>query len=97
MLSYHPPTASCDNNIGDIEDIVSDSVSLSDQQRVGNKSHIVPRARKVKTSHTKVQENDFSSHKRVTVNGNGCKEEQGDGFSQRDSYVPGRSNHFICA
>ncbi|GFR85915.1 threonylcarbamoyladenosine tRNA methylthiotransferase-like [Elysia marginata] len=91
MPSLHYSTSTCDNSIADIEDIVTESVSLSDQQRIGNKSHIVPRARRVKASLTKSQKDNATNH----LNIENSRQENGDGATQQDSYVPGTQNIYV--
>ena len=93
MLSQHPLPSSCDNNIADIEDIVTDSVLLSEHQRVGYKTHIVPRARKIKSSSIKSHQNGINSHRGVIAK-DGSTADHVDGLTQRDSYVPGKSSQY---
>ncbi|RUS92100.1 hypothetical protein EGW08_000124 [Elysia chlorotica] len=94
MLSNHLSPSSCDNGIADIEDIVTDSVSLSEHQRVGNKSHIVPRARKIKTSFTKSYQNGVNGYRGATAKDTSLGENV-DELAQQDSYVPGTQKIYV--
>ncbi|GFN87171.1 threonylcarbamoyladenosine tRNA methylthiotransferase [Plakobranchus ocellatus] len=95
MPSHHLITSPCDNSIGDIEDIVSDSFSLLDQQRLGNKPHVVPRARKGKTAFTKSLQQTVLNDKGVLAKEILSDQEHINGSAQRDSYVPGTQKIYV--